>query len=52
MPKKREELVRTAITIPQSLKKMTQADENWSEVIGKFWPRGSKRKERRTWQKR
>ena len=34
MAKKRERLVRTTITIPLSLKeKMSQTDENWSEVI-------------------
>ena len=34
MSKRREKLVRTTITIPSSLKeKMSQADENWSEVI-------------------
>lgn len=34
MSKRRERLVRTTITIPSSLKeKMSQADENWSQVI-------------------
>ena len=34
MSKRREKLVRTTITIPSSLKeKMSQADENWSQVI-------------------
>lgn len=34
MSKRRERLVRTTITLPSSLKeKMTQTDENWSEVI-------------------
>ncbi len=34
MSRKREKLVRTTFTIPSSLKeKMSEADENWSEVI-------------------
>ncbi|HEV2138826.1 MAG TPA: hypothetical protein VGR53_08280 [Nitrososphaerales archaeon] len=34
MSKKKDRLVRTTITLPSSLKeKMTNADENWSEVI-------------------
>ena len=34
MSRRREKLVRTTITIPSSLKeKMSQANENWSEVI-------------------
>ena len=34
MSKRREKLVRTTIAIPLSLKeKMSQADENWSQVI-------------------
>lgn len=34
MSKRRDRLVRTTITLPSSLKeKMTQTDENWSEVI-------------------
>jgi hypothetical protein len=34
MSRTREKLVRTTITLPASLKeKMSQSDENWSEVI-------------------